>query len=239
MIGSVGKTNEPTRIAWLEKTLTAIPAGSSILDAGAGQQQFRKYCAHLRYVSQDFSQYDGKGDGAGLQDGKWDTSKIDIVCDITSIPAKDSSFDAVMCTEVLEHVPDPVKALNELVRLVRPDGWLILTAPFCSLTHMAPYHFATGFSEYFYRNHLTRLGMEIVDLQLNGNYFEYLAQEIRRLRGIANRYASRELSQTESAAIETILTLLSELSADDRGSSELLCFGIHVLARKQQMTIRN
>lgn len=239
MIGSVGKTNEPTRIAWLEKTLAAIPAGSSILDAGAGQQQFRKYCAHLRYVSQDFSQYDGKGDGAGLQDGKWDTSKIDIVSDITTIPAKDSSFDTVMCTEVLEHVPDPVKALNELARLVRPDGWLILTAPFCSLTHMAPYHFATGFSEYFYRNHLSRLGMEIVDLQLNGNYFEYLAQEIRRLRGIANRYASRELAQNESAAIETILKLLSELSAADRGSSELLCFGIHVLARKQQTTVRN
>lgn len=234
MIAPVGKTNEPTRIAWLEKTLAAIPAGSSILDAGAGQQQFRKFCSHLRYVSQDFSQYDGKGDGAGLQDGKWDTSKIDIVSDITSIPAKDGSFDAVMCTEVLEHVPDPVGALNELVRLVGPDGWLILTAPFCSLTHMAPYHFATGFSQYFYRNHLARLGMEIVDLQLNGNYFEYLAQETRRLRGIAQRYVSRELTPTESTAIDTTLKLLSELSAADRGSSELLCFGIHVLARKQQ-----
>jgi len=230
----VGRKNESTRIAWLERTLAKIPAGGRILDAGAGEQQFRPLCAHLRYVSQDFSQYDGVGNGAGLHSRSWDVSRTDLVCDITTIPEPDGAFDAVMCTEVLEHVPDPVAALRELSRLIRPAGHLIVTAPFCSLSHQAPYHFSTGFSRYFYREHLGKLGFEILELEENGNFFEYLAQETRRVRGLAKRYAGGAMRDDELAAVDVVLTALRRLSAADRGSSELLHFGCHVLARKAE-----
>jgi ubiquinone/menaquinone biosynthesis C-methylase UbiE len=229
----VGKHNEPTRERWIEKTLRQIPAGSRILDAGAGQQRWRKFCEHLRYVAQDFAQYDGKGDGSGLHTESWDQTKLDIVSDITSIPEPDGAFDAVMCIEVLEHVPDPLAALRELSRLTRSGGCLVLTAPFCSITHMAPYHFATGFSRYFYRTHLPALGWEILELAENGNFFEYLAQEVRRMRGIARRYASAELTEEESQAVHTVMLTLERLSAADSGSSELLHFGHHIFARKK------
>jgi hypothetical protein len=52
-------TNELNRQTWLKKTLAALPAGSRILDAGAGELKSRKYCGHLNYVSQDFCQYKG------------------------------------------------------------------------------------------------------------------------------------------------------------------------------------
>src|ERR1700730_6135442 len=96
---TVGTTNESVRVDWIKSTLQKIPAGSAILDAGAGECQFRKFCSHLQYTSQDFAQYDGKGK-VGLQTGIWDNSQIDIVSDITAIPRPNASFDAIMCTEV-------------------------------------------------------------------------------------------------------------------------------------------
>lgn len=64
---------------------------------GAGGLQYKKYCTHLEYVSQDFGQYDGKGNSIGLQTPEWDNTKLDIVSDITNIPVSDASFDGVIC----------------------------------------------------------------------------------------------------------------------------------------------
>ena len=111
-----GTKNLTNRLEWLEAALKKIPAGSRILDAGAGELDQKKYCSHLNYVSQDFGQYDGKGDGVGLQTKAWDNSKLDIICDITAIPEPDASFDAIMCIEVFEHIPDPISAIKELLK---------------------------------------------------------------------------------------------------------------------------
>ena len=137
---SVGTRNEIEREAWVRQRLESIPAGSRLLDAGAGEQRFRKFCGHLHYVSQDFGQYDGTGDHAGLQTASWNQANLDIVSDITAIPEPNGSFDAILCTEVLEHLPNPIAAVAEFSRLLRADGQLILTAPFCSLTHFSPFH---------------------------------------------------------------------------------------------------
>jgi ubiquinone/menaquinone biosynthesis C-methylase UbiE len=229
---TVGRENEPTRHRWVERVLKELPPGGRLLDAGAGEQRYRPHCGHLKYVSQDFARYDGRGDGAGLQTKTWDQTRLDLVCDIAAIPEPDGSFDAVLCTEVFEHLPDPLAALREFTRLLRPGGHLVLTAPFCSLTHFAPFHFATGFSRYFYRTHLPAHGFEIVELEENGNFFEFLAQETRRLRGVAARYAGDALTPEESAAVHTVLGALQRFSLKDKGSNDLLNFGFHVLARK-------
>lgn len=231
-MSKVGTTNESTRVEWIEKTLKKIPAGLTLLDAGAGECQFKKFCGHLKYLSQDFGQYDGSGD-VGLQTGSWDNTKLDIVSDITGIPLPDQSVDAIMCTEVFEHIPDPVAAVEEFARLVKPGGYVLITAPFASLTHFAPYHFASGLSRYFYEYHLTNNGFEIEELQLNGNYFEYLAQETRRVKSMALKYASVKLNVIEKAALHLVLPILEKLSKKDKGSAELLCYGIHVFARKK------
>jgi len=231
---NVGTNNEGNRDAWIQNALLAIPAGHRILDAGAGECRYKQFCAHLDYVSQDFAQYDGRGDGEALQTGAWDYSQIDIISDITDIPQPDGSFDAVLCSEVLEHLPEPILALRELTRLIRPGGVLILTAPFCALTHFSPHFYYTGYSRYFYEYWLARLGFEIVELKWNGNYFEYLAQELRRLPSVGQKYAGRGLSRVEQRAIEIILHLLARLSQGNNGSEQLLSYGLHILARKQE-----
>ncbi len=231
----IGTDNKPNRDAWLEAALAKIPAGFSILDAGAGELQYKKYCSHLRYVSQDFAQYDGKGNSSGLQIGSWDNSQLDIISDITTIPVRSNSFDAVMCIEVFEHVPNPVAALGEIVRVLRPGGFLLITAPFASLTHFAPYYFSNGFSSYFYEHWAKELNLEILDLQFNGNYFDYMAQEIRRLPEITTKYTDETMTATDLLLLNGILGKLSGLSDKGKGSSELLTFGLHVFAQKHSI----
>ncbi|MFA6760242.1 MAG: methyltransferase domain-containing protein [Sulfuricurvum sp.] len=121
-IPDVGRDNEKNRNEWLRITLAQLPDGSRILDAGAGELKNRQFCTHLEYVSQDFCEYNGKGDEHALQTGKWDTSKVDIVSDIINIPVDDCEFDYVICTEVLEHLPEPILALRELTRVLKEGG---------------------------------------------------------------------------------------------------------------------
>lgn len=229
----VGTLNETNRIAWVKKTLKKIPRESKVLDAGAGQQQFKKFCSHLEYVSQDFAKYDGKGDKKGLQKKIWDNSNLDIVSDIISIPRPKGFFDAILCTEVFEHLPAPLSALKEFSRLLKRRGYLIITAPFCSLTHFSPYHFYSGFNRYFYETYLPKFGFRIIEIKTNGNFFEYLAQEIRRIPEVKKMYTSsfkRDIFETISHKIT--LYFLDQWSKRDKGSDELLCFGYHVFARK-------
>jgi SAM-dependent methyltransferase len=229
---AVGLTNEKTRERWVEMTLGMIPEGSRILDAGAGTQCYRKYCNHLNYISQDFGEYDGQGDTAGLQTGDFNYGKLDIVSDIVSIPESDSSFDAIMCLEVFEHLPDPINAVREFARLIKPGGYLILTAPFCSLTHFAPFHFNTGFNKYWYEKHLNDNDFIITEMTPNGNFFEYLAQEIYRIPYVAERYSKCKPHLLELLSMHIVQRMLLRFSRRDSNSSEFLCHGYHVLARK-------
>lgn len=227
-----GADNQGARERWLESTLAKAPNGSRILDAGAGELQYKRFCKHLDYVSQDFAQYDGAGNSSGLQTGTWDNSKLDIVSDICNIPEPDASFDAIMCIEVLEHVPYPVEALKELTRLLKPGGKLILTAPFASLTHFAPYFYQTGYSRYFYEYWLDQLGYRILEIEFNGSYFGWIAQELRRLPSIAEKYSQASFSQVEQTAVQILLRTLAGFAAHDNGSNQLLAYGLHVLAEK-------
>jgi SAM-dependent methyltransferase len=228
-----GRDNERRRNDWVRDRLARLPKGARILDAGAGELRNRAYCSHLAYVSQDICEYEGKGDGQALQMGNWDTSGIDIISDITAIPEPDATFDAIVCTEVFEHLPDPVLAVKEFARLVRPGGAVVITAPFCSLTHFAPYHFATGLSRYWYEQHLPAHGLEIVEIVPNGGWFDYLAQELWRLPFSAGQYSvGRWLGWLTLLAALPALAGLRLLKTGDRGSSELLTFGWQIVARR-------
>lgn len=229
---NVGRENDLRREQWLENALNRIPAGSRILDAGAGTQRYRRYCSHLQYVAQDIAEYDGGGDHTGLQTGKFDFGKLDIVSDITSIPEPDRAFDAIMCVEVFEHIPDPKLAVREFARLLKPGGYLVVTSPFASLTHFAPYHFSSGLSRYWYQRHLGDYGFTSLEITPNGNFFEFLGQEVYRLPSVAQRYANRRPGPVAWVGMYLMLRTLRSLSRDDTASSELLCFGHHVFARR-------
>ena len=50
----IGTNNEAKRSSWIEQVLLKIPTGVRILDAGAGELKYKKYCSYPEYASQDF-----------------------------------------------------------------------------------------------------------------------------------------------------------------------------------------
>lgn len=224
--------NEAARNDWLQQILRSVPAGSRLLDAGAGELRNKRLCAHLIYVSQDVCQYEGRGDLQGFQTGTWDTSLIDLVCDIVDIPQPDASFDAILCSEVFEHLPDALKALDEFTRLLKPGGHLILTAPFASLVHFAPYHYVTGFSRYWYEYHLPIRNLTIRELTANGDWFSYLKQEILRLPRMARQYGDWCWPLAYITAGICLLYFL--IRGTSRSAEDICCFGWHCIAVKNK-----
>ncbi len=222
--------NEEQRGVWLAKTLAAVPSGLRILDAGAGELRNKPLCAHLDYVSQDACQYEGTGDDQGLQTGTWDTSLIDLVSDIVDIPEPATSFDVILCSEVLEHLPDAIRVLDEFRRLLKPGGQLILTAPFASFVHFSPYHYATGFSRYWYEYHLPIRNFEIQELTPNGDWFSYVKQEMLRLPGMARRYGDWCWPLAYLAA--GIALIYFSIRGKSKVADDVACFGWHCIAIK-------
>ncbi|MDD2806217.1 MAG: class I SAM-dependent methyltransferase [Elusimicrobiales bacterium] len=166
--------NVAMREKWVKEKINEITQGSVILDVGAGGQPYREDCAHLVYKSQDFSMLKDRD----LAEGGY--GRLDYVSDICHIPEKDACFDAILCTEVLEHVPEPVLALREMGRLLKSGGVLILTAPLGSFLHQAPYHYFGGYTRYFYERFLKEAGFVDIKIDQNGGFFRYFAQECQR-----------------------------------------------------------
>ena len=109
----------------------SIPAGARILDAGAGQCQYKEYFTHCKYTSID----------TGVGDPSWDYSHLDVIAPLEKMPFESYSFDYVLCTEVLEHVQKPDQCLKEMCRVLAKGGTLFLTVPFCHHEHQEPHDF--------------------------------------------------------------------------------------------------
>jgi SAM-dependent methyltransferase len=62
----------------------------------------------------------------------------DVQADAHFLPFRDTTFEVIVCTEVLEHVHTPSQALAEMRRVLKPGGTLVLTTPFAYPIHHAP-----------------------------------------------------------------------------------------------------
>lgn len=224
------KNNVHFRNAWVEKKLKSLKNGLKILDAGCGPQNYRKFCAHLEYKSQDFAQYDGKGDGNALHNEDWKYGELDYIGNIWDINEKDGTFDAILCTEVIEHIAYPNETVKEFSRLLKPEGTLIITAPFSSLPHMTPYYYYSGFYKQWYIDIAKENNFEVVEILENGNAYDFVAQELNRVAG----YSHNKLTRLFLKIYFRLFTIpiLNFLSSKDKISKEFLTFGYQVVMKK-------
>ena len=63
---------------------------------------------------------------------------VDVVADVQSLPFADDSIAAIECDAVLEHVAQPTTAAAELLRVLKPGGYLHVVVPFCHPFHRYP-----------------------------------------------------------------------------------------------------
>lgn len=166
--------NLVNRDRWVAEQAAGLPNGSRVLDVGAGSCPYRRLFDHCTYQAQDFTALQGDQ----LRHGGY--GKIDYVCDAAAIPEKDAAFDAILSTEMIEHVPDPLAVINECARLLKPGGRLILTAPLGSGIHQEPHHYYGGFTPFWFHRFLQQAGFCNIQVRENAGSFMFFSQEALR-----------------------------------------------------------
>ena len=88
-----------------------------------------------------------------------------------NIPVDKNSFDVVICTEVIEHVPYPIDVIKSISSILKPGGKLLITAPLQSGLHQEPYHFYGGFTKYWFLKFLGENDFKDIIITPNGSLF--------------------------------------------------------------------
>lgn len=159
-------------ILMLEQSLRqcAPYARGQLLDVGCGQRPYEKtfFSGAQKYTGCDYLS---------------DRSRPDVVCSALDLTFPDNAFDTVTSTEVLEHVPDPLRALREMQRVLKPGGHLILSTPMYWPRHEVPY----DFFRYPYDGmlHLVQeSGFELVKIFNRGRSYAFLGQAIQHVHPV-------------------------------------------------------
>jgi SAM-dependent methyltransferase len=156
-----------TRDQFIAYEASLIPSGSRVLDAGAGSSPYKKLFAHCYYIAQDLAMLSPE-----QLLGRKGYGELDIISDCNRLPIRSGSIDVVVCTEVLEHIANPVDTIKEFSRVLREGGVLLLTAPLRSGLHQEPYHFYGGFTPYWYKRWLSEAGFVDIQIKPVGGLFK-------------------------------------------------------------------
>jgi SAM-dependent methyltransferase len=160
---------------WIEAKGASLGTGSFVLDAGAGDGRYARHFQLVHYESADFGEVD-----------KPYATDMTYVCDLQEIPVEDQRFNAVLCTQVLEHIRHPSAVLNEFRRILKPGGELWLTVPLFFEEHEQPYDYFR-YTQFALQGLLADAGFRVDSISWLEGYFGTLAYQC----GMASRCLPR------------------------------------------------
>lgn len=151
----------------LKFTLTKF--SGRLLDIGCGKMPYKNYILENSNVSayvgldiEDAIEYDKDIE----PDFKWNGKEM---------PFENNSFDCALGTEVLEHCPEPELVLNEVYRILKPNGILFFTVPFLWNLHEVP-NDEYRYTPFSLQRHLKNAGFNDIVIKATGGWHASMAQ---------------------------------------------------------------
>lgn len=139
-------------------------ASGKFLDAGCGAMPFK---ASVRDLVDEYQSID-------IERKVPDVDFIGDLQDMKALAA--DSFDVVLCTEVLEHVPQPQKTIAEVWRVLKPQGKFILSVPHLSRLHEEPFDYYR-FTKHGLQFLLEQNDFAILEIVPTGSLFSFVGHQ--------------------------------------------------------------
>ena len=140
-------------------------AKGKVLDIGCGNKPYEKIL-------------DGKiSEYIGCDIIQSDLNKVDVLSAADDIPLDSESFDTVISTQTIEHVENHQGLVNEAFRLIKPNGYFIVSGPMYWHLHEEPYDFFR-FTKYGFTYVFEKAGFEVVEIISNGGAWATAGQTL-------------------------------------------------------------
>ncbi|MGB8216466.1 MAG: class I SAM-dependent methyltransferase [Candidatus Methanoperedens sp.] len=196
-------------------------AYGNILDMGCGNKPYAHIFREEKYIGIDLP----VSESANKED-----KKADIHGSVLELPFRPNSFDTVISLQVLEHVPEPQKMLEEAYRVLKKDGCLILTAPMTWGLHEIPNDYYR-FTRYGLKYLAETLEFKIVYINERCGFWGMIGQRLSswtyHFRGAPSSLITEMIKRITCAFIQAFFLSLDRL---DRQEGDTL--GYVMVARK-------
>jgi SAM-dependent methyltransferase len=160
------------------KTAIQKYANGKLLDIGCGNKPYESWIRLkiTEYVGCDIVQSSA--------------NKVDYLCPANNIPLESDSFNTVFSTQTIEHLEDYQGMVDEAFRLLKSEGYFILSGPFYWYLHEEPYDFYR-FTKHGFKYVLEKSGFEVCEITPNGGAWATLGQVINHTFGFSNPKANK------------------------------------------------
>lgn len=181
---------------FLEEQALKLKKDDVVLDAGAGKKPYKYIFKNQNYQSTDMP-------------GGFYVEPHDFECFLDDIPQPDNTYDVLVSTQVLEHVPDPWVVLKEKYRVLKPEGKLFLSVPLTAPLHGEPYHFY-HFTHYALEKMAADIGFSIQDMEKVGGAFWVLGKRFPDafIKLFKQYDPTRAKKRNQSVLVNIILNIL-------------------------------